>query len=59
METIIQAWISVWLYVMTAIGIVLVVLIYKNREKWSKINILCTFAIIVLVLHVIEEWVLP
>ncbi|MFV0519230.1 MAG: HXXEE domain-containing protein, partial [Lachnospirales bacterium] len=34
-------------------------LIYKNRNTWTKINILCTLAVIVLVLHVIEEWVLP
>ncbi len=59
METVINAWLSVWLYVMAAIGIVLGVQIYKNRNAWDKINILCTFAIIVLVLHVIEEWVLP
>ena len=59
METIIQAWLSIWLYVMTGIGVYLGVLVYKNRKKWDTINILCTLAIIVLVLHVIEEWVLP
>lgn len=59
METIINAWLSVWLYVMVAIAIVLCIKIYKNRKTWDKINILCTFAIIVLVLHVLEEWVLP
>lgn len=59
METIIQCWLSVWLYVMATIGIVLGVLVYKNRKKWDTINILCTLAVIVLVLHVIEEWVLP
>ncbi len=46
-------------YVMAAIGIVLGVLIWKNRKTWSALNILCTLAIIVLILHVIEEWVLP
>lgn len=59
METIIQGWLSIWLYAMTAIAIVLGVLIWKNRSKWSKLQILCTLAIIVLVLHVLEEWVLP
>lgn len=59
MEAIIQGWLSIWLYVMTAIGVVLSYLVYKNRKKWSKRNILCTLAVIVLVLHVIEEWVLP
>ncbi len=59
MQTIIEAWLSVWLYVMAAIGIVLSVKIYQNRKKWDKINILCAIAIIVLILHVLEEWVLP
>lgn len=59
METIIQGWLSIWLYVMTAIGITLGVLLWKNRKEWQTLNILCTLAIIVLILHVIEEWVLP
>ncbi len=59
METILQAWLSVWLYGMTAIGIVLGICIWKNRKSWSACNILCTLAIIVLILHVLEEWVFP
>lgn len=59
METILQGWLSIWLYVMVAIAIYLGVLIWKNRKTWDKINILCTLDIIVLVLHVLEEWVLP
>lgn len=59
MEKIIQGWLSVWLYVMAAIGIVLGVRIWKNRKNWDKINILCSLAIIVLILHVLEEWALP
>ncbi|MCI5924196.1 MAG: HXXEE domain-containing protein [Oscillospiraceae bacterium] len=59
MEIIIQGWLSIWLYVMMSIGIVLGVLIWKNRKTWSTLNILCTLAIIVLILHVIEEWILP
>ena len=59
METLIQGWLSIWLYVMSAIAIMLVYQIYKNRNTWSKLNILCTIAIIVLVLHVLEEWVFP
>lgn len=59
MESILQAWLSIWLYVMVAIAIWLGVKVYKNRKTWDRINILCTLAIIVLVLHVIEEWVLP
>lgn len=59
METILQGWLTVWLYVMAAIGIVLGVQIYKNRKTWDNINIFCTLAVIVLVLHVLEEWVFP
>lgn len=59
MEAIIQGWLSIWLYVMGAIGVILSYLIYKNRKTWSILNILCTLAVIVLILHVIEEWVLP
>lgn len=59
METILKAWLSIWLYVMAAIGIVLGIHIWKKRKVWDKINILCALAIIVLILHVLEEWVLP
>lgn len=59
METIINGWLSIWLYVMVAIALVLGMKAYKNRKVWDKTNILCTIAIIVLVLHVLEEWVLP
>lgn len=59
MEIMINAWLSVWLYVMAGIAVGLGVKIYKNRKNWDKINIFCTAAIIVLVLHVLEEWVLP
>lgn len=59
MEAIINAWLSIWLYVMVGIGIILAIKAWKNRKNWDKINILCTLAIIVLVLHVIEEWVFP
>lgn len=59
MQIIINNWLSIWLYVMVGIGIYLSWLIYKNRKTWSVLNILCTLAVVVLVLHVIEEWVLP
>ena len=44
---------------MTAIGIYLSYLTWKNRKTWDKVNILCTLAVVTLVLHVIEEWVFP
>lgn len=59
MEFIINAWLSIWLYVMVGIGVFLGILVWKNRKTWDTVNILCTLAVIVLVLHVIEEWVLP
>ena len=59
METMIQGWLSIWLYVMAGIGIRLTWLVYKNRNVWDKINMYCTLAVVVLVLHVLEEWVLP
>ena len=59
MKTIINAWLSIWLYAMAGIAVILGVKIYKNRKTWTKLNIFCTLAIIVLVLHVLEEWVIP
>ncbi len=59
MEMILQGWLSVWLYVMVAIGAVLGACIWKNRKKWDRCNIFCALTILVLILHVLEEWVLP
>ncbi len=59
METVVNIWLSVWLYVMAGIGVFLGVKVWKNRKTWDQINILCTLAVIVLVLHVLEEWVWP
>ncbi len=59
MEKIINVWLSIWLYVMVSIGIYLLIKVWKKRKVWDKINIFCTLAIVVLVLHVLEEWVFP
>lgn len=59
MESILQGWLSIWLYVMAGIGVRLAWLVYRNRNVWDKLTIYCTLAIVVLVLHVLEEWVLP
>lgn len=48
-----------WLYVMAAIGILMTTLLVRNWKKWDWSNRLGTIAVIVLVLHVMEEWVLP
>ena len=39
METILQVWLSIWLYVMAGIGLILTYLIWKNRKKTE-----CEFA---------------
>lgn len=59
MEKLINGWLSIWIYVMIFIAITLVIKVIKNKGKWSKLDIYCTLAIVVLVLHVIEEWILP
>ncbi len=59
MEKLINGWLSIWIYVMVIIAIILVAKVIKNKDKWSKLDIYCTLAIVVLVLHVIEEWILP
>lgn len=51
MEIIMQGWLSIWLYVMAAIGIILGVLAWKKRKEWPPLNTLCTLAIIVLILR--------
>lgn len=59
LETILQGWLAVWLYVMAAIAIVLIYRVLQNRKTWDRLTILCTLAIVVLVCHVFEEWVWP
>ena len=59
MEAILQGWLSVWLYVMAGAGVYLSWLVYKNRGTWTALQKLCTLAVVVLALHVLEEWVLP
>lgn len=59
MKTMMNVWLSVWLYVMAGIAVSLAVLVGKNRKTWTKLQCLCTLAVIVLVLHVLEEWVFP
>ncbi len=59
MERLLQVWLSIWLYVMAAIGLVLGIRIWKKRKEWDKLNSLCALAILALILHVLEEWVFP
>lgn len=48
-----------WLYLIGIIGIVLGISLVKNWKKYDWFERLGIIAIIVLVLHVYEEWVLP
>lgn len=48
-----------WLYLIGIIGIVLCVVLVKNWKKYDWFARLGVIAIMVLVLHVYEEWVLP
>lgn len=59
MEKLINYWLSIWLYVIFLIAIKLIIKVIKNKSIWSKLDIYCTLVIVVLVLHVIEEWVFP
>lgn len=48
-----------WLYLIGIVGIVLGIVLCKNWNKYDWFERLGIIAIIVLVLHVYEEWVLP
>lgn len=48
-----------WLYLIGIIGIILGIVLVKNWGKYDWFERLGIIAIIVLVLHVYEEWVLP
>lgn len=58
-ENIMRAWLSIWLYVIAAIGggiIMYLVLCYENLELYVILSALTT---LVLILHVLEEWHIP
>ncbi|MGN0804265.1 MAG: HXXEE domain-containing protein [Candidatus Coproplasma sp.] len=48
-----------WLYLMAGLGIFLTIWLATHWKKYDWLNRLGTLAIIVLVFHVFEEWVLP
>lgn len=59
MQKLIKLWLSVWLYVITAIGGFLGALLICNRNVWPMHITLSVAADIALVLHVLEEWKFP
>ncbi len=54
-----HAWLSVWLYVATAIAIAVVVHIVRNWKEWDWLTRLVAICSIWIVPHVWEEWVFP
>lgn len=58
-EQCMKIWLSVWLYVITAIGSVLMTLVVQNYRTWDLYITLATLTSITLVLHVLEEWRFP
>ncbi|MGN0998474.1 MAG: HXXEE domain-containing protein [Faecousia sp.] len=59
MQKMIKQWLSVWLYVITAIGGFLAALLICNWDVWPMHTTLAVAADIALVLHVLEEWKFP
>lgn len=48
-----------WLYAMLVMGVVLTVQLIVNRKSWNALRRLGACTVLVLVLHVWEEWVIP
>ncbi|MET9326581.1 HXXEE domain-containing protein [Tsukamurella sp. NPDC003166] len=59
MTELIHWWLSVWLWVTTAIGIAFVVHIARKWNTWGWGDRLTSITVVWLVAHVWEEWVLP
>ena len=59
MQKMIRRWLSVWLYVMTAIGGFLAALLICRWDVWPMHTTLAAAGMIALVLHVLEEWRFP
>lgn len=59
MKKIINAWLSVWLYVISAIGLALLVCMVVFWDRWTPLDVVYILTVVVLILHVLEEWWLP
>ncbi|MFI3141599.1 MAG: HXXEE domain-containing protein [Clostridia bacterium] len=58
-DKIMKAWLSCWLYVISAIGASLATLVAVNFKVWETTTTLAVCVAITLVLHVLEEWKFP
>lgn len=54
-----NAWLSIWLYVSAALGIVNLALLARHWDEWDGLKRLAPLAVTCLVLHVWEEWRIP
>ena len=59
MNTFLELFLSFWLYLILGNGILNGVFLYRNRKTWSLQRKLTSLAVIILVLHVWEEWRIP
>lgn len=59
MTQLLHSWLSVWLWVATAMGIAFTVLIIRKWNKWGWGDRLVALTVVWLVPHVWEEWVIP
>ena len=48
-----------WLYCMLIMGVVLTVQLIIHWKDWTFLRKMGAFTVIVLVFHVMEEWVMP
>ena len=59
MTQLIHAWLSIWIWVSTAIAIAFVVHIVRKWDAWNWLDRLVAIFAIWIVPHVWEEWVIP
>ena len=58
-EKLMKGWLSCWLYVICAIGGILVALLACNWDAWVMWKKLVALGDLALILHVMEEWKFP
>lgn len=58
-EKSMHLWLSIWLYVMAAIGGILITYLFTNWNTLQMSQICTILAVVILILHVFEEWHFP
>lgn len=59
MNRLIKDWLSCWLYVISAIGGSMITALILNWATWQWTTKFIAFGVIILILHVLEEWRFP